>query len=198
MIDEKFVILALLLNTFGDLKYVIATLRGHVRPNKVTWLFWAIAPLVAFSAEISEGVGWASVMTLSVGLNPLLVFAASFFNKKAEWKITKFDIICGFLSLVGIALWGITKDANLAIFFAILADLFAGIPTMTKAWYYPETENPSPFIYACFASVITLLTIKQWDFAHYGFPVFILFICSTFVLLIQFRIEKVIKASLNR
>ena len=74
MIDEKFVLLALLLNTYGDLKYLVATIKGQIKPNKVTWLFWAIAPMVAFSAEISKGVGWASIMTLSVGLNPLLVF----------------------------------------------------------------------------------------------------------------------------
>lgn len=193
MLDEKFVILALLLNTYGDLRYLIETVKGRIQPNKVSWLFWAIAPLVAFSAEISKGVGWASILTLSVGLNPLLVFAASFLSKKAEWKITKFDINCGVLSLVGIILWGITKDANLAIFFAILADLSASAPTLVKSWNYPETENASPFIFGCLAAMVTLATIKQWDFANYGFPLAILLICLIFVLLIKFRIGQTIK-----
>lgn len=193
MIDEKFVLLALLLNTYGDLKYLVATIKGQIKPNKVTWLFWAIAPMVAFSAEISKGVGWASIMTLSVGLNPLLVFFATFINKKAEWKITLFDMICGLLSLFGIVLWVMTSDANLAIFFAILADFFAGVPTLIKSYYHPETENASPFIFACLAAIVTLATIKTWDFAYYGFPVAIFVFCSIFVLLIKFKMGNFVR-----
>lgn len=193
MFDERFVLLALFLNTYGDLRYLVATIKGQIKPNKVSWLFWAIAPMTAFAGEISQGVGWVSIMTLSVGLNPLLVFFASFVNKKAQWKISKFDILCGFLSLVGILLWFLTKDANLAIFFAILADGFASMPTLIKSYYFPETEDASPFIFAVLASIVTLFTIKQWDFPHYGFPVFILFSCAVFVLLIQFQAGKLIR-----
>ncbi|HLC87961.1 MAG TPA: hypothetical protein VJG66_02820 [Patescibacteria group bacterium] len=193
MFDEKFVLLALLLNTYGDMKYLVATVKGTIKPNKVSWLFWAIAPMTAFAGEIAKGVGWASIMTLSVGLNPLLIFFASFLNKKAQWKISKFDTACGLLSLVGIFLWFLTSDANLAIFFAILADVAAAAPTLIKSYYHPKTENASPFIFAVLAAIVTLLTIKEWNFANYGFPVFILFSCLVFVLLIQFQMGKYIR-----
>lgn len=190
MIDERFVFLAVALNLYGGLSYLISTLKGEVKPNKVTWFIWALAPLIAFGAAVSEGVGLSSLISLSVGLSPLLIFFASFLNKKAEWKLTTFDITCGILSLLGLVLWGITRAGNLAILFAILADGLAAVPTLVKSFYYPETENYKAFFFAAIAAIITLFTLKNWDFAHYAFPVYIFSICFIFVLLIKFQLGK--------
>jgi len=51
-----------------------------------------------------------------------------------------FDLICGILSLVGLVLWMITKVGNVAIFFSIVADGLAAVPTLVKAYKYPDTE----------------------------------------------------------
>ena len=197
MLNENFVILGVLINFFGTLNYLIATIKGKAQPNRVTWLLWAFAPLVAFSAELNKGVGIHSLFTFIVGFNPLLVFLASFVNKKAEWKLGTFDYLMGGLSLLGILLWYLTKDGNYAIFFAILGDIFAAVPTIVKSYHYPETENHWPYSTALIASIITLLTIDIWNFAHYGFPIYILIINIIFVSLIRFRLgKKLSKASL--
>ncbi len=188
MIDERFIFLAVALNLYGGWSYLIDTLKGKVKPNKVTWLLWALAPLVAFGGAVSQGVGLSSLMSLSVGLSPLLIFLASFLNKKANWKLTTFDIVCGALSLIGLALWGITRVGNVAILFAILADGIAAVPTLLKAYHYPETENYQAFLFAGIASILTLLTLKTWDFAHYAFPLYIFFVCFIFILLIKFKL----------
>ena len=94
MLDEKWVILGAVLNFSGTATYLIETLKGKVKPNKMTWLLWALAPLVAFSAEISQGVGLQSLLTFMVGFGPLLIFIASFINKEAYWKISRLDYFC--------------------------------------------------------------------------------------------------------
>lgn len=190
MIDERFVFLAVAFNFFGSLSYLIDTVKGKIKPNKVTWFLWALAPLVAFAAQISQGVGLSSLLTFMVGFGPLLVFIGSFVNKKAQWKITNFDLICGALSILGLLLWGITRVGNIAILFAILADGLAAIPTLVKSYQAPETENYKVFLLAMIAALITLLTIKQWDFAHFAFPLYIFSICFIFVLLIKFKLGK--------
>lgn len=190
MIDERFIILGIILGFLGSINYLIDTVKGKVRPNRVTWFLWALAPLLAFFAEIQQGVGLHSLLTFSVGFSPLLVFIASFFNKKAEWKITKFDIWCGVLSLIGLSMWAITTVGNIAIFFAILADGLAAIPTIVKSYKAPETESWVVFFFGMINSGITLLAIKTWDFAHYGFPLYIFVITSIFVLLIKFKLGK--------
>lgn len=188
MIDEKFIFVAVALNLAGGLSYLIATLKGEAKPNKVSWFFWGLAPMIAFAAQVKQGVGLSSLMTFAVGFSPVIIFFASFLNKKAEWKITKFDLICGALSLLGLILWAYTRVGNIAILFAILADLLAGIPTIVKAYKAPETENYQAYLFAGIAAIITLLTIKQWDFAHYSFAIYIFFFNLITFPLIKFKL----------
>ncbi len=184
MFHENFVILGFLLSFIGGISYLKDTITGRVQPHRVSWFIWALAPLIAFLAEIKEGVGMQSLMTFSVGFSPLLIFIASFFNKKSDWKYTTFDIWCGILSVVGIVLWLITANAVLAIIFSILSDLIASVPTLIKSWNAPQSENHLPFTFSAMNALITLATIKSWTFVHYAFPVYIFLICLAFSLLI--------------
>lgn len=195
MINENFIILASIIASLGCVSYIKETLQGRVQPNRVTWFLWALAPLVAFAGEIGEGVGIHSLMTFVVGFNPLLIFLASFVNKKSKWNLTRLDYVMGGLSLLGIVLWYITKNGNYAIFFAITADGLAAVPTLVKSYYFPETENFWPFAGGVLVSGVTLLAIVTWDFAHYAFPAYIFIINILFVLLIKFRLGKLLQKS---
>lgn len=190
MIDEKFIYLGVAINFFGTISYLKSTLEGKTKPNKVTWFLWALAPLVAFVAQYTQGVGLISLMTFSIGFGPVLIFLASFVNKKSDWKITNFDIYCGLLSLLGLVLWGLTKVGNVAILFAILADGLAAIPTLIKSYRFPETENLDSYLCAGISAFIAFLTIKHWDFAIFAFPLWTIFLCSVFVLIIKFKLGK--------
>lgn len=190
MISDKFVIFAALLNLWGSLGYANLTLKGKVKPNRVTFSLWALAPLVAFGAQIGEGVGLQSLMTFMVGFGPLLVLIASFLNKESYWQLKKFDYICGGLSIIGLGLWAITGEGNLAIFFAILADGLAALPTVVKSYIAPKTENWFLYFLAVISAIITLLTIDKWTFAYWGFPVYILAICIVITILVKFELGK--------
>lgn len=176
MINENFVIFGFILQALGSLKYIIETIKGRIKPNRVTFFLWALAPLIAFAAQINQGVGIQSLLTFSVGFFPLLILIASFVNKKAEWKLEKFDFICGALSLIGLLLWYITRQGNIAITFAIFADGLAALPTIVKTYRYPETENGWLYLTRVIYALLTLLTIKNWSFAYYSFPLYILIV----------------------
>lgn len=190
MLDEKFVILGAIFSFFGGLSYLIDTLKGETKPNKVTWFIWALVPFIAFSAEIKQGVGLQSLMTFMVGFNPLLIFIASFVNKKAIWQIGRSDIVCGVLSIAGLILWQITQVGNIAITLCILSDGLAGVPTIVKAYKFPETENYKVFLTASLSALITLLTINIWNFEYYGFPVYIFLNGFLLFSLIKFELGK--------
>ena len=193
ILHSNFVILGFLIGLTGCLSYLISTIKGKTKPNKVTWFLWALAPLIAFVAEIREGVGIQALMTFGVGFGPLLIFLASFINRESVWKLGRFDFVCGALALIGLFLWYLTKDGNFAIFFAILADGAAAVPTLVKSYRFPETENYHVYLAAAISAAITLLTINVWDFAHFGFPLYILVLCAIFVFLIKFRSGKFIQ-----
>lgn len=190
MINEKFVLVGALLNIVGSGAYAYKTIIGKTKPNRVTWFLWALAPLIAFSAQWSKGVTWAALMTFMVGFGPLMILLVSFINRKAFWKITRLDIVCGTVSVMALILWLITGQGMVAIVFSILADLVAGVPTLVKAFTEPDTEYHGVFRNGAISAGITLLTIKQWTFANYGFALYILLICLTLYIFIRFKIGK--------
>ncbi len=187
MLPPVFVIIGTLISALGTVVYLIATLRGRVRPNRVSFLLWSVVPMIAFAAQLSEGVGLAALMTFSTGFLPLTVFLASFVNKKAEWKLTRFDVLCGILSLAGLSLWMITREGNIAILFSIIADTFAAVPTVVKAWKYPRTELAWTWLATSAGVVLTLLTLVEWTFANSGFILYILGLNLLIWGLVQFR-----------
>jgi len=187
MIDERFVILGAILNLIGSASYAYATIKGKTKPNRVTWFLWALAPLIAFSASIKDGVGLSALMTFMVGFGPLIVFISSFINKKSFWKISKLDVICGIISIVALVLWLMTSSGVLAISLSIIADLVAGIPTLIKAYKVPESEGSSyVFTFGAISAVITLLALPKFEFSYYAFPIYIFLICVVLAVLIQF------------
>ncbi len=188
MLHANFIIVGTLLGAAGSIAYLIDTVRGKIQPNRVSFLLWAIAPLIAFAAQIQQGVGLAALMTFSTGFLPLTVFIASFLNKKAEWKITRFDLVCGALSLLGLLLWLITQVGNVAIFFSIVADGLAAIPTLVKAYKYPDTELAWPWLATAVGVVLTLLALDSWTFANAGFILYILAVNLLIFTLVQLRI----------
>jgi hypothetical protein len=188
MLSKNFVIIGTVIGAVGAIAYLVDTIKGKVKPNRVSFLLWSIAPFIAFAAQIKQGVGLESLMTFSTGFLPMMTFIASFVNKKAEWKITRFDLICGFLSILGLVLWWITKVGNVAIFFSIMADGLAAVPTIVKSYKYPDTELAWPWIASVVGVVLTLLTIRVWSFANSGFIVYILVVDTLIYALVQFRI----------
>ncbi|MEK7096738.1 MAG: hypothetical protein AAB859_00300, partial [Patescibacteria group bacterium] len=71
MINENFIYLGILLNSIGSISYIIDTVKGKVKPNRVTFFLWALAPLIIFFSEIKQGVGMQSLLAFVVGFWPL-------------------------------------------------------------------------------------------------------------------------------
>ncbi len=188
MLDPNFVYLGVLIISLGGIFYFYKTLKGEVKPNKVTWLLWSLAPLIAFAAQIKQNVGLQVWLTFAVGFLPLLVFFASFINKKSYWKISKLDLIFGSISLVGLFLWQITGIGNIAILFSIIADGMAALPTIIKSYKFPETEAAFAYFTSTLGSLIILLTIDKWNFETFGFSLYIFIVNLILTLLIHFKL----------
>ena len=191
MIDQNWVFLAVAINLIGAIIYAYSVVKGKTRPNRVTWFILSFAPLLAFAAMIAQGVSFKeSIFTLETGISPLIIFISTFFAKQPQWEITKFDLTCGVLSIVGFLLWIILKEGNVAIIFAILADGLAFLPTLVKAFKYPETESPWAFMLGTVAALIAIAVVDTYDFKHLAFPFYILVADILATLFIYFKLGK--------
>ena len=186
MIPVQFVFLAAAFNVVGMTSYIADTLRGRSHPNRVTFALWSVAPLIAFAAQIQKGVGLTSLLTFMVGFGPLLVLLASFVDRQAYARVTRFDLTCGVLSIVALVAWQVTGNGNVAIAFSLLADLLAVVPTIRKAYVMPHTETAMAYLCSGISAVITMLTITDWDFATASFPVYIACMSTVLYTLVRF------------
>jgi len=169
------VILSVIISIGGSYAYIRDTLAGKTKPNRVSWSMWAIAPLIGTAAAISAGADfWATSRIFLAGFLPLLVFLASFLNKKGYWKLTLFDIACGSLSIIALIAWGIVKSPQLAILLVAIGDGFALLPTVRKAWKFPETETGITYMASLVSVILVIPSIPIWNIENSAFQIYLL------------------------
>ncbi len=169
------VAISALISLSGAFAYIRDMVRGKSKPNLVTWGLWAFAPLIATGAALTaDADGWATVRIFMSGFAPLLVFIAAFFVKQGYWKLSKFDYACGILSLVALAAWIVADSPILAILLAAIADLFATLPTILKAWKHPETETLYTYFVGLLTASIIIPAIPVWNIENVAFQVYLL------------------------
>jgi len=184
---EYLVFLGFVVQQFGLFAYLRDTLRGKTQPNRIAFFLWALVPMIGVAAALSEGVTFAALPVFAAGFGPLLVFLASFVNKKAYWKISRFDWACGALSVLAVILWQMTNNPDLAIAFAVLADFSAALPVIKKCWTHPHSETSIFYLTAVFNQSTAFLAMKDFSFTEVAFPLYLLSICVAFYAIITIR-----------
>ena len=188
------VVLGSLIQLIGCFSYIKGIVKGTTKPNRVTWLLWSIAPIIASLAALSKGVTIAVLPTFVAGFGPLLVFLASFITPNSYWKLGKNDYICGIFSVLALILWIVTSEANIAIIFAILSDFTAALPTFIKAWREPQSVSIAPFTTGLISTASTFFALAMWNFSELAFPIYLLIINTLLILTIKrtsiFKVSK--------
>lgn len=178
---QYIVLIGAVVNLAGAFVYIRDTLRGETKPNRVSWLMWTIAPMIATVAALFDGVRWAVLPVFMTGFVPLLVFIASFVNPKAYWKLEKFDYICGGLSLLALILWGVTKEPLIAIIFSIASDGFAVVPTVAKSLKHPDTESVEAYVTGLFNALTSFFALKTFGLSELAFPIYLVLANSSLI-----------------
>lgn len=169
------VILSAVISISGSSAYIFDTLKGKTKPNRVSWFMWAAAPLIATGAALYASADiWVTVRTFLAGFMPLIILVCSFVNKQSYWKLTKFDLVCGACSLLALVVWFFANSPVMAILLLAIGDGLAALPTISKAWKYPETETGFTFLMGLLATVIIFPSIPIWNIQNSAFQIYLL------------------------
>lgn len=181
------VILSALIGLSGAFAYIRDMVRGRSTPNLVTWGLWAFAPLVATGAALSADADpWATARIFMAGFGPLLIFLSAFLVRQGYWRLSVFDWACGALSLLALGVWLGADSPLAAILLAAIADLFAMLPTLVKAWKFPETETLYTYFVGLFTASIVIPAIPVWNIENSAFQIYLL-IANTALFFIVLR-----------
>jgi hypothetical protein len=176
MLPENIIYLGVVINLVSSLWYIRNIFKGGTKPNLISWFMWMLAPFVGVFFQLKAGAGLSSLGVFMSGFGPLLVILFSLWNKNAYWKIVKFDLICGAISLMALVLYAFTHNLGISILFAIVSDGLAAIPTLIKSWKFPETETAAIYLGGIINNILALLIIKNWIFSIYSFSVYLVLI----------------------
>jgi hypothetical protein len=173
MLPEYFAVIGSVIAAMGGIYYAYLTFKGEVKPNRVTWLFWSAFPMIAFGAQLSQGVGLIAWATFVAGAPPVLVLIGSLFNKDAFWQTRKIDYWFAVAGLLSVVAWQVTKIPNIAFTFALLADIFVSLPTLIKTYQFPETESWKAYGASTFGFLLAVLAVPEWTYDKYSFVVYL-------------------------
>ncbi len=191
MLPEYFVFISALIASLGGLQYLHLTLKGTVQPNKVSYFFWGVLPLIGFFAQQQQEVGPVMWVTLVLGVIPFVIIGASFINPAAHWKLNHLDYVLAVLTVCIMVIWYITNDSMLALVLAISADFLASLPTLLKSYQSPESEDWRPYALNAFGFAIGILAIQNWVFEEYSFIIYVF--CMTLAIAVTILVRQKIK-----
>lgn len=189
MLPEYFAIIGAVIGSIGGFYYLYETIIGKAKPNRVTWLLWGLFPMVIFIAQRAQGVEGLSWASFVAGFTPILILLTSFLKKKAYWKTQPRDYYLMAAAVAGIVLWALTDDPNLAILFALVADLLAGLPTVIKSYRHPETESWIAYAISTLGFGMGVLAIQTFTFENYAFIGYLFLLNGLLALLASRRIS---------
>lgn len=195
MLSENIIFFAVLLNLFGSILYIKSIIRGHAKPNLVSWFIWMLAPFIGVFFQLKAGAGLSVLPVFMAGFGPLIIIIATLLTRNAIWKISTLDIACGVLAVLALIVFIITHNLGISILFAILSDGLAYIPTYVKSWKFPKSESVHAYSWAILANIVGLLIIKDWSFTIYSFGIYLIFM-NVLMVLILYR-KKVLKVCKN-
>jgi hypothetical protein len=176
MLPAWFTLFSVAIRLIGGAQYAWGVLRGKAQPNPITWFLWGLTPLIAFLAQLQYGLKPQSFVLLALATSPLVISVLALATHNARQHFTPFALLCGVAALAGIVSWQLTSIPELAIAFSIIADIFATLPTLRKAYHRPASEYAWPYALSAVSMIITLLTIRQWTFDVYAFPLYMLLV----------------------
>jgi hypothetical protein len=94
------------------------------------------------------------------------------------------------MAALTIALWQVTDDPKIALYFAILSDIIGFSPTIIKCYKLPFTEDPKFYFNDVIAGGLSLVAVENLKLNKVAFPLYIFLVnllCFSLILIARRR-----------
>ena len=163
--------------------------RGETKPNAVSFGLWAVLGIIAVIAQFKAGASWSVVIVILMTANCLIIAALALAGYGYR-EYGMLDFMCLALAILAIVGWQLTGQPVLAIALSVVADLFAAIPTIVKAYKVPKSEHVLGWLLITIASFFGVMSTEILDAANLLYPVYALLMNGTILSLAFFGRRK--------
>lgn len=165
-----------LLVVISAIPYAIRVKQGKIKPNITSWSLWTIIGLAILLTYWSSGAKaniWPAVSGLFV---PLIIVLLAIKNNSQWTKLNKVEKYCLGFGLLSLAMWvKLNDEKNLvqyALYFALIADACAAVPTIFYVYRHPYDDRPFAWSMFALGYGLAVLAISDHTVANYILPVY--------------------------
>lgn len=170
--QELFTIISAILILIAAPPYIIDTIRGNTKPERITWLIFSVLGIIAFVSQLLLGASWSLVFSGLDTLASILVFSMSI--KLGTGGHTNLDIIALITATIGVLIAVFTKEPIISLLGVIIADLSGVVLTVKKTYKNPKSETSITWILVGTASLFGVLSVSEISFAILLYPVYLM------------------------
>ena len=154
--------------------YIIDTVKGKTKPQRVTWLIFSVLGLIAFFSQLSLGATWSLVFLGFDTSASILAFILSV--KYGVGGHSRLDTIALTIAGSGVLLALLAKQPIIALLGVILADISGVTLTIRKAYTHPGTETAISWWLVGTASLLGVLTVGEVKLSLLIYPIYLLIV----------------------
>lgn len=170
------------------LPYLRDILRGTTKPERGSWLIWAVLGSIAFFSQLAEGASYSLYLAGIQALGDIAVFVLAL--KYGFGGVEKRDRVALVGAGTSLLLWYFTREPAYALLLVILIDAIGGVLTILKSYEAPSTETLSTWILTGLAGLFAIFSVGSFDVVLLSFPVYIFLINFAIVAAIKLGVRK--------
>jgi len=160
-----------------DWKFKKIPAKRRTHPNRATWFIWALLGIVVVVTYDDSGATDTLWLAKVLALEYCVTAALSIWYGEGGW--TRKDLVC--LSGAGLSasIWWFLESPEVALFAALVVDLFGAVPTIDKAYRHPESEDRLAWSLTCVSNALNVIALGSWSgvtFAVAMYPVYMLIV----------------------
>ena len=182
---EVMAVVAAVIALAGSVPYVIDTLSGHTRPNRATWMVYAVVGCLAVVSSYAAGGRWSLLLGVAYAIGPIAILLASIRHGEGGWS--PLDRSCLGLAAFGLVGWAVSGDPRVGVVLQTLADAVGTVPTWIKAWRDPAHENRRAWTCYAAASVLNLFAIASWSIGEVCYNAWLVLCCGSVAAILWIR-----------
>lgn len=173
---EIFAICALVVSVAANIPYIYETIKGEVKPHRISWLLWTIlGGTYYFSAVFSDG---AVLFTFGELVGPITLLLLSL--KFGVGGKNRFDVYSLIVALVALGLLFVFEGVIISLILALIVDGIGVTLTIRKLLLDPDSESRGFWGLAFISSIFAALSLSVYTPETLLFPVYV-FLISAFI-----------------
>lgn len=172
---DYFAVAALVVSVAANIPYVIDTIKGRAKPERISWLLWTLLGLTYyFSAVFADGATW---FTFGELIGPGLIFLLAL--KFGVGGRSKFDLYSLSVALVAFSLLFVFDNVLIGLALALIVDGIGAMLTIRKLRIDPTSESRVFWAMGVLSALLALISLTRYNLETVIFPVYVLLFSSS-------------------